>query len=317
MTQPTATQLTCSVVIPTYGRDEVLLDTVRYLLQQQPPALEVVLVDQTPRHGEACEAQLAAWQREGRIVWQRQKEPSVTEAMNRGLLLAKGDIVLFVDDDVVPAPQLVAAHVAMHQESGPVLVVGRVTQPWDTLGPDGEAALTKSNPYAGGPPGPRDEFIGCNFSVPREPACGLGGFDGNFVKVAYRYEAEFSQRWLRAGYRIWFEPAAALRHLKALAGGTRAYGDHLRTARPSHSVGEYYFLLRARPAGWLGRWLLRPWRSVRTRHHLTRPWWIPVTLCAELAGSAWALWLWLRGPRLLGRGAGARMPAPAPGLEAL
>lgn len=313
MTQPTATHLTCSVVIPTYGRDEVLLDTVRCLLRQQPPALEVVLVDQTPRHGEACEAQLAAWQREGRIRWERRPVPSIPQAMNHGLAVARGDIVLFLDDDIVPGPGLVAQHLAAHAEGRARLVAGRVVQPWDTA----SGAPEQAGPFLTPEAGSRSEFMGGNFSLLRRRALELGGFDENFVRVAYRFEAEFAHRWLQAGEQIWYAPRASLQHLKVPAGGTRSYGDHLRTARPGHSVGQYYFLLRARPAGWLGSWLLRPWRSVRTRHHLTRPWWIPVTLCAELAGSAWALWLWLRGPRLLGRGAGERMTAPAGGLEAL
>jgi len=36
---------------------------------------------------------------------------------------------------------------------------------------------------------------------------------------------------------------------------------------------------------------------VATRHHLRRPWWIPLTLIAELRGMAWALALFLRGPK--------------------
>lgn len=39
--------------------------------------------------------------------------------------------------------------------------------------------------------------------------------------------------------------------------------------------------------------------SVKTRHHLRRPWWIPVTFFAEGLGFLWALSLALRGPRLL------------------
>ena len=39
-------------------------------------------------------------------------------------------------------------------------------------------------------------------------------------------------------------------------------------------------------------------RSVRTRHHLRRPWYIPVTLIAELWGLCWAWMLARKGPAL-------------------
>ena len=143
-----------------------------------------------------------------------------------------------------------------------------------------------------------DEFMGGNFSVHRRDAIDAGGFDENFVRVAYNFEREFAERWSARGGTIRFVPEAAIRHLKESSGGTRSYGDHLRTHRPAHSVGNYYYLLRSpRAAGRLREFLSRPLRAVATRHHLRRPWWIPVTLVAELSGMAWALLLNARGPR--------------------
>ncbi len=144
------------------------------------------------------------------------------------------------------------------------------------------------------------EFIGCNFSVNRTFALSLGGFDENFVHVAYRYEAEFAGRALTSGERIYFEPDASVRHLKAERGGTRSFGHHLRTIRPSHAVGAYYFLLRSKNgSGRLLSFIGRPLRAVRTKHHLIHPWWIPATLASEAIGFAWAVCLYLRGPRLI------------------
>src|SRR6185369_12123650 len=109
----------------------------------------------------------------------------------------------------------------------------------------------------------------------REDALALGGFDENFVRVAYNFEREFADRWRAAGGTIQFTPEAAIRHLKAAAGGTRSFGEHLTTAFPAHSVGAYYFLLRSPLAKHrLRAFAARLVRSVVTRHHLRRPWWI-------------------------------------------
>lgn len=284
-----------SIVIPTYCRDQVLLDTIGHLLRLQPRAAEIVVVDQTPKHAPETELRLQQLGGDGSIRWLHLSRPSIPGAMNQGLLRAREEIVLFVDDDIVPDVRLAAAHLVAHAERGVELVAGRVLQPWDA--PTGSA---KGPGFASTRRGPVCEFIGCNFSVKRTLALELGGFDENFVHAAYRFEADFAARLLAMRGRILFEPTASIHHLKAPAGGTRAYGDYLRTVRPSHAVGEYYYVLRhCRSLERLRRLSQRPIAAVRTRHHLRRPWWIPVTLAAELLGFCWGLGLALRGPRYL------------------
>jgi len=264
------------------------------------------VVDQTEEHEASTSGTLHAWDREGRVRWIRLARPSITHAMNTGLEQARGDIVVFLDDDIIPGAHIISAHSLAHAEGSCNIVAGQVLQP-------GEEVLT--DPVEGaeflfrsGKKRWVEELMGGNFSVNRKVALALGGFDENFVRVAYRFEAEFCDRALTAGERILFEPAASIRHLRAADGGTRAYGNHLTTVRPSHAVGAYYYLLRARRVQRrIGKMLLRMLRSVRTRHHLQHPWWIPGTLVAELWGLLWALRLYLGGPRLIG----GAVPAPA------
>jgi GT2 family glycosyltransferase len=287
-----------SVVIPTYQREQLLLDTIRYLTEPSPTAAEILIMDQTPRHSAETERELERLNDQSTIRWIRLTRPSIPRAMNRGLVEAHGDIVLFLDDDIVPFPGLIAAHARAHHESSAVVVAGLVVQPWDDV-----RTLTTHRRWT-------TTFMACNVSMKREAAAALGGFDENFVHVAYRFEAEFADRVLASGGRILFEPKAAIRHLKASAGGTRAYGHHLRTAMPSHAVGEYYYLLGRKDGERLVPMLSRAVRAARTRHHLWRPWWIPATLTAEALGFAWAVWLRMRGPRYLDRGASTEGTRP-------
>lgn len=217
--------------------------------------------------------------------------------MNQGLVHASQAVVLYLDDDIIPGEGLVAAHYAVHASGDADIVAGQVLQPGEVPTPPAAEFRFTSNQRGWAP-----EVIGCNFSVNRVVALALGGFDENFVHVAYRFEAEFCCRARAAGRRILFEPAASIRHLRAGQGGTRAFGQHLTTARPSHSVGAYYYLMAAEGIdGRVGKMAWRFLRSVRTRHHLRRPWWIPATLVAEALGFLWALRLRMAGPRLLAR----------------
>jgi len=285
----TAAQIT--VAIPTYRRERVLLETLQYLLALQAPPAEILVLDQTEQHDPATTAALQAMAGAGQIRWVRLAEPSIPKAMNQGLLLATQDVVLFVDDDIRPEAGLLAAHLDAHAPHADVLVAGRVIQPWEE-GVD--FTRETSFRFAGLRSGWISEFMGGNFSVRRASALALGGFDENFVRVAYRFEAEFAHRLVASGRRIYFEPGACLHHLKDVCGGTRTYGNHLTTWRPDHAVGAYYFSLRT---GALTDFVRRPVRAVTTRHHLRHPWQIPATLLAELRGMAWAWRLHRAGPR--------------------
>jgi GT2 family glycosyltransferase len=287
-----------SVVVPTYRRERVLVETLEQLLRQLEPTDELLVIDQTEQHDPATGERLQQLQAEQAIRWIQQQPPSITAAMNCGLLEARCDVVLFVDDDIVPEALLLLVHRKAHATHSKTVVAGRVIQPWDVV--VGSSNRTDSI-FTGVEPAWIDEFMGGNFSVRRDQALELGGFDENFVQVAYRYEAEFANRFRAAGGRIRFEPLACLHHLHAAGGGTRSYGEHLTTMKPAHAVGAYYFSLRTQSRGrWLRECLTRPLRAIATRHHLREPWWIPVTLFSELRGMWWAIRLHYAGPRLIG-----------------
>lgn len=285
-----------TAIIATFGREEVLLQTIDAVLNLQPTVDELLVVDQTPVHAQTVENTLRRWQSEGKINWIRLSKPSIPGAMNLGLLRAKNDMVLFLDDDLIPDANLAAVHWDAQQCEEPCLVAGRVLQPWHSRGEDFSSwhkwrfASTEKRRI--------DEFMGGNFSLSRSKALTLGGFDENFLWAAYNFEKEFAERWRLAGYRIRFEPKALIHHLKAPQGGTRTFGSHLTTITPAHSVGTYYYILQSQEAG-IKDIFKRAVTAIATRHHLKRPWWIPVSLIAELSGFMAAVLLKMRGARYI------------------
>lgn len=298
--------MTLSIAIPTYNRGAVLMETIPRLLALEPPASEIMIVDQTGEHPRHVAARLAAWNASGAIRLMRLDEPSIPRAMNLALTATTSRYVLFLDDDIIPSPSLIAAHLDAYRDSGIAAVVGQVLQPGEEPAHHDEATLRRGtiadlefrfnhdracdirNVMAG------------NLSVERESALAIGGFDESFVAVAYRFESDFALRLAKAGGRIRFEPSASIRHLKIRSGGIRAYGDHRRSASPAHSVGDYYFARRHAPAFWryVGRRLMH---NVATRYHLRRPWTIPGKLLGEARGLLLALRLAARPPQLATR----------------
>ena len=301
--------LSISIVIPTFGRDEVLTATLGALLALPRRADEIVVVDQTPRHGEVTENRLRAWADGGAIRWVRHQPPSITGALNLGLRAARGDLVLILDDDIEPGPGLVAAHeeaMARHPEAwavaGQVLQPGELSEPLGYGGPAAGLRAYLEFPFRSSCGAWVENVMAGNLAVRRARALEAGGFDENFVPpVAYRFETEFARRLIGLGGRIWFEPSAGIRHLRAVSGGTRIAGGHLTSAAPWHGAGDYYYALRCgrgtERAGYLAG---RPFREVATRFHLAHPWFIPVKFVGELRALLLAWRLYRRGPRLGG-----------------
>jgi len=295
-------ELTIAAAIPTFRREKELINTISYLLRQKAQLSEILVVDQSESHAPSVEKALSGWDAEGAVRWIRLTKASIPAAMNRALMESRADVVAFLDDDIVPEENLIGAHRAAHEEHCAAIVAGRIIQPWQ-IGV--ESSDAESFNFASKRARWIEGFMGGNFSVRRELGVRLGGFDENFVGVAYNFEEEFSHRLRRDNYRIYFEPKACVQHLKAPRGGTRIAGDHLRTWRPDHAVGAYYCALRTRHG--LDRLLTvlrRLVKAVSTRHHLRKPWWIPATLIAELLGLVWALALAGRGPNYLSANSG-------------
>lgn len=280
-----------SIIIPTYRREKILLNTIQALLELTQSGHELLVIDQTLDHAEEVQSTLNTYNDQKKIRLICLPMPSIPVAMNRGLKEAKGEIVLFLDDDIIPDANLLTTHIAAQENVD--LVAGQVLQPEEIsvpLKPNENFRFnsTESRQIS--------EFMGGNFSIKRNVAIALGGFDENFMGAAYRYEAEFAHRYCQKYGLISYEPKALIHHLRSERGGTRSYGHHLRTAQPAHTFGAYYYLLKAKPKGWLGQLLWRPLRSIRTKYHLTHPWWIIPSLVAEARGLRAALVKSKQGP---------------------
>ncbi len=272
------------------------------------PPDEILLVDQTSEHPEEIARALRALEEDGAMRWIRLPSPSIPGAMNRALVESAFDLILFLDDDIVPHENLVAAHRAAHAEPALWAVAGQVLQP-------NEAADGANSPQLP-PPGfmadldfhfnapiGREVFnvMAGNLSVKRERALAIGGFDLQFDGAAYRFETDFARRLIAAGGRIAFEPRASIRHLKAGSGGLRTFGDHMTVASPVHTAGDYYFAYRHANRGQRRRYIANRLRkSLLTRFHFLHPWWIPAKLVGELRGWALGARRARQGPRLLG-----------------
>ena len=281
---------TISIAIPTYGRDQDLTDTIASILELKFGADELLVVDQTPNHDAVTQQRLQQWDDGEKIRWIRLEKPSITRSMNHALRQAKSDLVLFLDDDIRPRSEFVAEHKKTHQNEPELwATVGQVLQPWQEptdLQAPREARGLRTNedfPFHSIRSIDVQNVMAGNLCVNRQRALSIGGFDENFVGAAFRFETEFARRIVKAGGTIRFLGNAGIDHLRVERGGTRTGGSHLASADPRHGVGDHYYAMlhSDSPAEARVYCLRRILREVRTKFHLTHPWWIPVKLVGE------------------------------------
>ena len=204
-----------SVVVPTYNRKDSLRRTLDGLARQTWPAanFEAVVVSDGSTDGTG--AMLAEYALTApyalRAVTQTNAGPSV--ARNRGVREARHEVIVFLDDDVEPAPELLARHAAHHAGGEKAVVLGPMSpdpencqnEPawiaWEHAKlQDTYAMFRPGGEYAGGDGGPMHFYSG-NASVRRRWLEAVGGFDETFkrqedVELASRLAARCGLRFV-------------------------------------------------------------------------------------------------------------------------
>jgi GT2 family glycosyltransferase len=189
-----------SVVIPTHNRRESLRGVLKALSRQtvKPGRFEVIVVCDGCTDGTASMCSGLATPFRLKVMVQP-KKGGPAAARNSGVEAAAADLIVFLDDDVVPEPELIDEHLRIHSPGdravgiGPLLAPsGFALKPWTRW-----EAVTLEQQYqdmeAGRwRPGPRQFYTG-NASVRREHLLAAGGFNPEYrraedVELAYRLQ---------------------------------------------------------------------------------------------------------------------------------
>lgn len=204
-----------SVVVPTHNRRKLLQEMLEALPTQtyRTSGFEVVVVVDGSSDGTWEMLQAIRVPYEFHAVRQEQSGPST--ARNLGVRSARGEVLLFLDDDLLPQPQLLDAHFSMHRADRTAVVLGRFLPApeekkngWDIWEEQIFAKHYKAMEDGRRPPAGRRLYSG-NFSIRRELFSAVGGFDerlrrGEDVELGFRLE--------KAGARFYFNSAAAAVH---------------------------------------------------------------------------------------------------------
>jgi GT2 family glycosyltransferase len=207
-----------SLVVPTVDRPEALYNLLRHLEHQSVAPFEVVVVDQSAREDRRSAAVPG-------VRMLRIDERGLPNARNVGARASRGDVVLFVDDDIIPGRDLVRFHAERYADADVAGVGGRVVGGYDAARgrvgrfDAGRGRVVRN--FGATEACEVDHLPGGNMSFRRAVFDRIGGFDTAFGGSAIGEETDFCLRARAAGFRFVFEPRASVEHLHLPTGGCR------------------------------------------------------------------------------------------------
>lgn len=205
-----------SVVIPTYERPDRALGVCDALERQSlaPDLFEAVIVDDGSKVDPS--PKLLEKERPYRLIVHRQPNRGAAAARHRGAELSAGEVLLFVDDDMLLSPELLAEHLRVHESTPRAVVIGciRSSKKLSDLSlferfhakklEDFWADLRKTGRFPRG-----SELCSGNLSLRREDYFAVGGFDTSLGRAE---DMEIGIRLEKAGAQIRFSDAAYTVH---------------------------------------------------------------------------------------------------------
>lgn len=218
-----------SVVIPTLFRPGHTVQTLEDLLAQNYKNFEVIVVEQEKQSPEIVDFIKA----HDNLHYSFLDEGNTPRAKNTGARQSKGEIIVFLDDDVRLPIDFITKYVKALDDPSVGSVAAKILQPSDPLPVSKEGRVGRVTPFGhhianfgSSAPTAVQSIHGCS-AHKREAFEKAGGFDENFIGNAMREETDLSFRIRKAGYTLLFDPSNEFIHVKAPMGGTRQKVDRM------------------------------------------------------------------------------------------
>jgi glycosyltransferase involved in cell wall biosynthesis len=222
-----------SVIIPTRNRCQWVGGTIKSILNKSlsPDNYEIIVVDNgsTDSTKDVVDSFIEKFQN---VHYYYEETPGLHVGRHRGLKQAKGDILVYADDDIEAFPTWLEGIAEAFEDKNVMLVGGKnlpkfeakppdwIMNMWFQAHPEGNMlgylslldlgdSIKEINPYY---------VFGCNFSIRKSVLSEAGGFHPDAMPqelIRYRGDGEsyVSQYILEHGYKTLYHPKASVFHM--------------------------------------------------------------------------------------------------------
>ncbi|MDR7134958.1 GT2 family glycosyltransferase/glycosyltransferase involved in cell wall biosynthesis [Lysobacter niastensis] len=217
-----------SIVIPVYNQFAHTLNCLRALAEHPPQStIEIIVVDD----GSSDETEASLLQVQGLRYHRRVVNGGFIAACNDGASLARGEYLVFLNNDTVPQPGWLDALLdtfVQHPDTGLagaqlIYPDGRLQEAGGIVFADGGGS---NYGRFGAPDDPRYTYLreadycsGAAIAIARTLFSRLGGFDTRYAP-AYYEDTDLGFAVRAAGLRVLYQPASRVLHMEGITSGT-------------------------------------------------------------------------------------------------
>jgi glycosyltransferase involved in cell wall biosynthesis len=272
-----------SIIVPTHGRPGPLATCLRSIAQLESPRdpFEVIVVDDGGPG--SLEEAVEPYRRRLEVRVLRQAQAGPAAARNTGAAEARGELLVFTDDDVVCEPSWLTSLARTAVSSSHAALGGRTVNalPGNRYSTASQRIVDLAYEHYSGVGGPRF-FASNNLAVPADGFHELGGFNPAFRTSEDR---EFCDRWIESRRPMAYVPDAVIRHVRPLTLGA-FWRQHYAYGRGAFSYHRARVRRGRGLSGIEGAFyadLLREARSALARRDLH---WLAAIVVWQLANTA-------------------------------
>ena len=225
---PSFSEPALSLILPVHSQPELTVACVRAIARTAPVPYELIIVDDTATPAVKQVVRRIA----GATVAVNERNLGYTASLNRGAALARGEFLVFLNDDTEPEPGWLEAMLDCARSAADVGVVvpmyldpdGRLKEAGSIVWRDGEA----ENFGRGDTCPDRSRYryrrdvdygSGACLLVRADLLRAIGGLDERF-SPAYYEDVDLCFAAREAGARVVYEPRARVRHVEGATAGT-------------------------------------------------------------------------------------------------
>lgn len=237
-----------SVIVPTFNRTECLLLMLQSINKQKNVEFEVLVIDQTPNVSlekvslilESCK----------NLHYYNVDKSGRSLSKNFAIDKAKGDIILFCDDDIIVEENFLEEHVKVHLENPNIGVLScHLIEPHESeLVCDMPLKITSYGRFINKPNAIYNGYVtsinGGNMSFKSSALEKIGYFDENLIGTSMLEEPDMAIRLMKNKYKLYFSSNSKVKHFPQHNGNINTRkGKHLSWIS-GYFFNQYYFMFR-------------------------------------------------------------------------